>query len=153
MTGARAAEAERERRCRRNVPAQSQTGTSEENAKEGKGGVEKRSQWDEKVKIKQEILTRTNKNGCSVKKKKENREKLGPGRAGHGDSDLFLMPLTGDQQKECIITAPMNNADRLLLISHSRTRTRRCRRDGKNMWRVCVQAELPSAAVRQVGRL
>lgn len=42
----------------------------------------------------------------SVLKRGKRGEKLGPARAEHEDSDLFLMPLTGDQQKECIITAP-----------------------------------------------
>lgn len=70
VTRARAAEAERERRCLRNVPAQSQTGTSEQDARGGETAARgKRSRWDEKVEMKQEILTRTNKNGCSVKKR------------------------------------------------------------------------------------
>lgn len=35
----------------------------------------------------------------------QNTEKMGPRRVGHRDSDLFLMSLAVDQQKECIITA------------------------------------------------
>lgn len=34
----------------------------------------------------------------------QHEEEVQRRRAGRGDSDLFLMPLTGNEQKECIIT-------------------------------------------------
>lgn len=100
---------ERDRRCQANVLPESQTGTSER----GLCGGDERSEGKNKKRASTVRLVtgrwkHTHKDRyterCWESLVKTHREKMGPRRVGHRDSDLYLMSLAVDQQKECIIT-------------------------------------------------